>query len=98
MSKLNVPTSVAESNLSSMETVEKLSVKSTVYQALMIYFSQLGGQRPKNVYDILMEEVERPMLEAVMNYVGNNQSLAAEVLGISRGTLRKLLKKYGFID
>jgi Fis family transcriptional regulator len=44
-----------------------------------------------------MEEVERPLLESVMDYYSGNQSKAAEALGLNRGTLRKKLKQYGII-
>jgi Fis family transcriptional regulator len=44
---------------------------------------------------MVLEQVEEPLLEAVMRYSAGNQSRAAEILGINRGTLRKKLKSYG---
>jgi len=41
-----------------------------------------------------MGEVEKPLFRTVLEYAGGNQSLAAEILGINRGTLRKKLKTY----
>jgi Fis family transcriptional regulator len=45
-----------------------------------------------------MAEVERPMLVSVMRHVGDNQSRAAALLGLSRGTLRKKLMRHGLLD
>ena len=70
----------------------------SVRQALENYFSQLKGQSPSNLYELILAEVEAPLMESVMEYTKNNQSRAAIVLGLSRGTLRKLLKKYGMLD
>jgi Fis family transcriptional regulator len=47
------------------------------------------------MYDLVLSEIEAPMLEEVMQYTRGNQTRAANLLGINRGTLRKKLKKYG---
>ena len=70
----------------------------SVRQALESYFAQLKGQAPTNLYEMVLAEVEMPLLEAVMAYTKGNQSRAAILLGISRGTLRKKLKIYGMLD
>lgn len=70
----------------------------SVRQALESYFNQLKGQAPSNLYDLVLAEVEVPLLEAVMEYTRGNQSRAAILLGLSRGTLRKKLKIYGMLD
>jgi len=70
----------------------------SVRQALESYFNQLTGQIPKNLYELVLAEVEVPLLEAVMEYTKGNQSRAAILLGLSRGTLRKKLKIYGMLD
>lgn len=70
----------------------------SVRQSLENYLSQLKGEIPNNLYDLILAEVEAPLMEKVMDYTKNNQSRAAIVLGLSRGTLRKLLKKYGLLD
>lgn len=69
----------------------------SVRQALESYFSHLKGQPPVNLYDLVLAEVEIPLLEAVMEYTKGNQSKAAILLGLSRGTLRKKLKLYGML-
>ncbi|MBI3561248.1 MAG: DNA-binding transcriptional regulator Fis [Gammaproteobacteria bacterium] len=67
------------------------SVKSTVEA----YLKQLDGHPAGQLYEMFLQEVETPLLEAVMTHVRGNQSKAAELLGINRGTLRKKLKIYG---
>lgn len=56
------------------------------------YFSDLDGHEPGNLYEMVVREVERPLLESVMVHTRGNQSKAAKLLGINRGTLRKKLK------
>jgi Fis family transcriptional regulator, factor for inversion stimulation protein len=73
------------------------TLRSQVESALAIYFTALEGARPCDLYEVVMREVERPLLTSVLAYVGGNQSRAAEVLGLSRGTLRKKLKDHGII-
>lgn len=65
--------------------------------ALDQYFTTLNGDRPGELYDLVIGEVERPLFKAVMDYTDGNQSQAAGILGINRGTLRKKLKAYSLI-
>lgn len=65
--------------------------------AIQQYFSSLNGDSPAELYDLVIGEVERPLFEAVMNYTQGNQSQAASILGINRGTLRKKLKTYSLL-
>lgn len=66
-----------------------------VARALADYFEQLEGHPAANLYEMLMTEVEVPLLKATLAHTNGNQSRAAEILGINRGTLRKKLKLYG---
>lgn len=50
-----------------------------------------------DVYTVVTKEVESGMLEIVMKHCKHNQTKAAKILGINRGTLRKLLKLYGLL-
>ncbi|EGW54258.1 transcriptional regulator, Fis family [endosymbiont of Tevnia jerichonana (vent Tica)] len=59
------------------------------------YFEHIDGHGMSNLYRLVMNEVESPLLESVMDYTGGNQTRAAAVLGISRSTLRKKLAQYG---
>jgi Fis family transcriptional regulator, factor for inversion stimulation protein len=69
-----------------------------VENALNAYFDALDGEHACGLFDLVMAEVERPMLASVMHHVGGNQSRAADVLGLSRGTLRKKLIQYGLLE
>jgi len=68
---------------------------SAVQTALSCYFSDLDGHPPDNLYDMVIGEVERPLLAAAMNHARGNQSKAAKILGINRSTLRKKLELHG---
>lgn len=71
----------------------------SVRQSLENYIAHLKGQQlPSNLYELILAEVEAPLMAAVMEYTKGNQSRAAIVLGLSRGTLRKKLKMYGMLD
>jgi len=81
-----------------LELVEKRKhtpLSECVETALKDYFEQLNGHSTANLYDMLMAEVEVPLLKATLLHTNGNQSRAAEILGLNRGTLRKKLKSYG---
>ena len=67
-------------------------------EALQDYFKSLNGDRPGDLYDLVIGEVERPLFKAVLDYTHGNQSQAAGILGINRGTLRKKLRTYSLIQ
>ena len=88
---------VAESFMS-IETKtnnENPSLQAAIEFALRGYFDELDGHATGNLYQMVLGEVEQPLLKAVLDYTRGNQSKAADVLGINRGTLRKKLKEYG---
>jgi Fis family transcriptional regulator len=62
--------------------------------ALKSYFKNLNGHKPADIYKLVMGEVEPPLLQSVLEYTQGNQSVAADILGLSRATLRKKLKHY----
>ena len=70
-------------------------LRTQVQSALQDYFCKLDGHMPSNLYKLVLQEVEHPLLESVMHYTRGNQTKAAEILGINRSTLRKKLKQYG---
>ena len=69
-----------------------------VKKAMKKYFATLGDINPTNVYELVMAEVEPELLKSVMRYTNNNQSKAANVLGLNRATLRKKLHKYNITE
>lgn len=69
-----------------------------VRTSLQAYFRDLDGTEPANLHDMLVRAVERPLLEVVMAQAQNNQSRAAQWLGLNRNTLRKKLLEHGLID
>lgn len=79
---------------SAIESAPQTPLRENVKNALRNYFSQLGDHAPTNLYDLVLEEIEIPLLEMVMEHVKHNQCKAAILLGLSRGTLRKKLKIY----
>lgn len=67
----------------------------TVKKSLDRYFRDLNGQPAAELYDLVISQVERPLLETVMRETRGNVSRAAQILGMNRGTLRTRLNKYG---
>jgi Fis family transcriptional regulator len=70
------------------------NIEECVRQNLLSYFEDLGGEAPDGMYDMLVRLVEKPLLEVVMQQAANNQSRAAEWLGLNRNTLRKKLVEH----
>ncbi len=64
-------------------------------EALETYFETLNGHDPGKLYDLVLSEVERPLFKTVLDFTSGNQSRAADILGMNRGTLRKKLRFYG---
>ena len=69
-------------------------LRDCVHAAMKNYFKHLNGYGTSDLYQMVLAEVEPPLLETVMEYTKGNQTRAAEVLGISRSTLRKKLAIY----
>jgi Fis family transcriptional regulator len=66
-------------------------IAESVRRALERYFHDLDGEKASGLYDMVLMQVERPLLEVVMREANGNQTLAAELLGINRNTLRRKL-------
>jgi Fis family transcriptional regulator, factor for inversion stimulation protein len=73
----------------------ELPLRNHAERALSDYFTSLNGHRPAHLYDLVLREVEEPLFRVVLDYAEGNQSRAAGILGINRGTLRKKLKQFG---
>lgn len=74
--------------------MSKKSIEECVRASLEGYFKDLHGTEPHGVYEMMIRVVEKPMLEIVMQQAENNQSRAAEWLGLNRNTLRKKLVEH----
>jgi Fis family transcriptional regulator, factor for inversion stimulation protein len=76
---------------------KRVSVPLAIYikQKVEQYFTQLNGHDPVGLHAMVISEVERPLLEAALEYSGHNQTKAAKALGLSRSTLRKKMEDYG---
>ena len=74
---------------------EQLSqLYNAVKHSIRRYLYELEGSEPHGMYDMVLRQMEQPLLEAVMDHTRGNQSRAAEYLGLNRGTLRKKLRLY----
>ncbi len=84
-----------KSKKKSFDSYSKNPLKDEVRKAMRRYFNQLDEKNiPINVFELVLKEVEPPLLKSVMKFANNNQSKAARILGINRTTLRTKLKKY----
>jgi Fis family transcriptional regulator len=72
-------------------------INDCVKKTLNRYFRDLDGQRPRAIYDMVLRCVEKPLLEVVMKQADGNQTLAADMLGINRNTLRRKLNDYDLL-
>lgn len=73
------------------------AVDQCIRESLALYFSDLRGVEPSGMHAMLIQAVERPLLEVVMQRAGGNQSRAAGWLGMNRNTLRKKLADHGLL-
>lgn len=72
----------------------KKTINKSVQEGVEEYFQTMGDEPVSGLYEMVMSEVEAPLLRSVLVYTNYNQSLSAEILGLNRGTLRKKLRKY----
>lgn len=77
--------------------MSKNAIEECVRSSLEEYFRDLRGTEPHGMHDMMLAIVERPLLEVVMAHADNNQSRAAEWLGLNRNTLRKKLVQHKLI-
>ncbi len=77
--------------------MSKNHIEACVRESLEAYFRDLRGTEPDGLYDMVTRVVEKPLLDVVMQHAGQNQSRAAEWLGMNRNTLRKKLVEHKLI-
>ena len=72
-------------------------LRDSAAEAIAHFLSTLDGEACSDLYDMVLQEVEEPLLRAVLDYTQQNQSHASAMLGLNRGTLRKKLRQYGLL-
>lgn len=70
-------------------------LREQVRAVLQRYLVRLNGHPIHDLHDLVLCEVEKPLLETVLEHTGHNQTRAAAMLGLSRSTLRKKMQQYG---
>jgi len=77
------------------QTLAQKPLRDSVKQSVAKYLKELNNNDIDNLYELVLAELEAPLLEEVMKYTRGNQTRASILMGINRGTLRKKLKQYG---
>ena len=77
--------------------MSKHHIEECVRASLESYFKDLRGTEPDGMYNMMIRVMERPLLEVVMKQADDNQSRAAEWLGLNRNTLRKKLVEHNLL-
>lgn len=80
-------------------SAETFPLREIVRKRIQHYYKMVSqeGLNPDDVYDLIMEETECPMIEETMDFTGGNQSRSARILGLNRGTFRKKLEQYNML-
>ena len=72
-------------------------LKDSAREAISHFLDTLDGEPCSELYDMVLHQVEEPLFKAVLDYTKHNQSHAAAMLGLNRGTLRKKLRQHGLL-
>ena len=81
-------------NITDPAPTEISQLRHAVKHSIRRYLYELDGTQPNDMYDLVLRQIERPLFEAILEHTKGNQSRAAELLGLNRGTLRKKLRSY----
>ncbi len=81
-------------NITETAPAEISQLSHAVKHSIRRYLYELDGTQPNDMYDLVLRQIERPLFEAILEHTKGNQSRAAEMLGLNRGTLRKKLRSY----
>ena len=73
-------------------------LKDSAAEAIAHFLATLDGEACIDLYDMVLRQIEEPLLREVLDYTQHNQSHAATMLGLNRGTLRKKLRQYGLLS
>jgi Fis family transcriptional regulator len=77
--------------------MSKKHIEECIRESLEAYFKDLRGAEPHSMHELIMNTVEKPLLDVVLRHADGNQSRAAEWLGINRNTLRRKLLDHKLI-
>jgi Fis family transcriptional regulator len=94
MSSDNVHAIIDNSDIEKERNEGISQLYNAVKHSIRRYLYELDGTQPHDMYDLVLKQVEQPLLEAILEHTKGNQSKAAEYLGLNRGTLRKKLRAY----
>ncbi|HHJ35567.1 MAG TPA: DNA-binding transcriptional regulator Fis [Gammaproteobacteria bacterium] len=83
-----------DNNHGTTTTQEISQLSHAVKHSIRRYLYELDGAHPNDMYELVLRQVEQPLFEAILEHTKGNQSRAAELLGLNRGTLRKKLRSY----
>ena len=79
-------------------TTDPPPLKDSAGEAIEHFLKTLDGETCSDLYDMVLQQVEAPLFKAVLEYTQHNQSHAATMLGLNRGTLRKKLRQHGLVN
>ena len=97
LQKYSEPRTSSHSPKPAAQEPHEATLRETVAATMQRYFHHLDGENVTDLYDMVLAEVEAPLLSSVMDYVHGNQTQASQLLGLNRGTLRKKLKRYDLL-
>ena len=76
------------------DSAHSIPLRKHVQNTISRYLKDMGNTAPENLYQMLLAEVEPPLIEEILKCTNGNQSRAADILGITRNTLRTKMKRY----
>ncbi|WP_296403732.1 DNA-binding transcriptional regulator Fis [Psychrobacter sp.] len=97
LSDLNTLAVTIDSDNASVVPINRMPLRYHVQQAVEQYFIELEGETTTNLYHTILQEIEKPLLQVVLDQTQGNQSKTALILGLNRGTLRKKMEQYGLM-
>lgn len=77
-----------------MNTTKENEIASCIRKAIVDYLNDLDGEKPSQIYSMVINSVEKPLIEIALQHSHGNQTQAANLLGINRNTLRQKMKQY----
>ena len=82
------------SDIMNAEFETSIPLRQHVQNTISRYLQDMGNTIPENLYQMLLAEIEPPLIEEILKRTGGNQSRAAGMLGITRNTLRTKMQRY----